>query len=542
MKRNHPYLALLCALVLALSVLPVYAEEENDDSDPMPVEFATLQSGDTGDMVAALQARLAESGYLETASGTYDAATVAAVTAVQKNYGLDENGIADAETQEVIYAPCYLPLKEGDSGPLVTAMQTKLKELSLFSGEVSGAYDLTTSLAVRLFQQLYSLEMTGEADVQTLGLLYSDLSEREMLAAPTATPKPAITVYTETVKYNKKLAYGSKGADVQKVQERLKELGFFTYKKTTTGYYKNTQAAVKAFQKQNGLPETGIVNEETWNVLFNDPDVATVNDAPRPSPAPTPVPYAMDVDVRSQVVKVYTYDENQEYNVLVRVMICSSGTTKYPSKPGTYVLSGRKARWCTFPKWGGGTAQYWTKIDDNIAFHSIMYVNYNPDNPNMSTFNHLGSRASHGCIRLHTTDAKWVYENCGKGTVLTIHNEKNTDDELLAFAKYRKTNAGNTVIPASAYDFEAEPPAYQKLKSGSYGTAVFWMQKTLEKLGYFKDTTATGYYGPMTKSAVKRFQKANGINSDGVMGEKTYNKLVELQRKQQQSTAAKAGV
>ena len=64
------------------------------------------------------------------------------------------------------------------------------------------------------------------------------------------------------------------------------------------------------------------------------------------------------------------------------------------------------------------------------------------------------------------------------------------------------------------------------------------LQKTLEKLGYFKDTTATGYYGPLTQSAVKRFQKANKLSADGVMNEKTYNKLVEIQKKQQ--IAAKA--
>ena len=535
MNRKHPIAALLCILMLLLTMTGVYAEE--DYGDPEPVEFVTLKTGAVGEMLDNLQARLMEVGYLDAASGTYDKATAAAVKAVQANYGLDETGIADEETQEVIFGDCYLPLKEGDSGDHVIALQTKLKEHSLFSGDIDGQYGMTTTQAVMIFQQLYSLDATGEADTQTLGLLNSDLSDREIFAAPTATPKPPITVYSEAVPYKRKLAYGAKGAEVQKVQERLKELGFFTYKKTTTGYYKNTQAAVKAFQKQNGLPVTGIVNEVTWNVLFNDEKVATVNDPQRPTPEPTPVPFAMDVDVRSQVVKVYTYDENKDYNVLVRVMICSTGTTKYPSKPGTYVLSGRKARWCTFPKWGGGTAQYWTKIDDNIAFHSIMYANYNPDKPNMSTFNHLGRRASHGCIRLHTTDAKWVYDNITAGTKVTIHNDGNTDKELADFAKYRKSNAGNTVIPASAYDFEAEPPAYKRLRSGNYGDTVFWMQMTLQKLGYMTDTTATGYFGPLTKSALKRFQKANGISNDGVLSEKTYNKLVELQKKKQTSKA-----
>ena len=254
MYRKHPLAALLCVFLLLFSLVSVQAEEADDSAgDPIPVSFQVLKTGDTGEMVDALQARLVEIGYLTAASGTYDQATSDAVLAVQANYGLDETGIADDETQEVIFGSCYLPLKLGDTGAHVSALQLKLKENSLYSGDINGTYDQTTAQAVSIFQQLYSMEVTGEADVQTLAELNSDLSEREIFAQPAATPKPPITVYTETVKYPRKLAYGSKGADVQKVQERLKELGYFTYKKTTTGYFKNTQAAVKAFQKNNGL-------------------------------------------------------------------------------------------------------------------------------------------------------------------------------------------------------------------------------------------------------------------------------------------------
>ena len=537
MTRHARFLCFLM-MITALCFCVSFADSL-ENGEAVPVDFSTLQPGDSSDAVRNLQTRLMDIGYLTDVTGTYDEDTGAAVLKVQENYGLDTTGIANDETQEVIFGSCYLPLKQGMEGKQVRAMQEALKSKSLYSDALNGVYGLTTVQAVKLFQQLYSLEPTGEADIETLTLLNQDLSDREILAGPTATPAPVITVYEEKVKYQGKLAYGAKNARVQQVQERLKELGFFTYKKTTTGFYKNTLQAVKDFQKQNGLPVSGIVDETTWNALFNDVGVVPVSGTPRPSPEPTPVPYAMDVDVRNQVVKVYTYDSSKEYNVLVRVMICSTGTSSHPSKPGTYVLSGRKARWCTFPKWGGGTAQYWTKIDNDIAFHSIMYINYDPDRPNMKTFNNLGRRASHGCIRLHVTDAKWVYDNITAGTVLTIHNDGNTDRELAAFAGYRKTNAQNTVMSASSYSFSDPAPAFKSQRSGSYGTVVFWMQKTLEQLGYFKDTTATGYYGPMTVSAVKRFQKAYKINANGVLNEKTYNKLVELQ--QQELSKTKAG-
>jgi len=41
--------------------------------------------------------------------------------------------------------------------------------------------------------------------------------------------------------------------------------------------------------------------------------------------------------------------------------------------------------------------------------------------------------------------------------------------------------------------------------------------------------TVTGYYASMTVSAVKKFQNANKLSVDGVLGEKTYNKLYETQ-------------
>ncbi len=525
-KRLLPLLLVL----ICLFSLPAFAEEEGDDSVVAPVEFSLLKLGDTSEDVRILQERLVSVGYLTEATGTYDDSTKEAVLRVQQAYGLEETGEADDDTQEVIFGDCYLPLKLDDENEQVRTLQEKLKTMSIYSDEADGVFGLTTQQAVQMFQKMYGLEVTGEADADTLELVYSDLSEAVLL--PTATPAPApgtITVpEADVVPFTKKLAYGSKGANVQKVQEKLKELGFFTYKKTTTGFYKNTQAAVKQFQEYNGLTVTGIVDEDTWNALFNSVEVVPASATPRPSPEPTPQPYYVDVDTKNQVTKVYTYDENKEYTVLVQVMICSTGTSKYPSDVGTWTLSGRTARWCTFPKWGGGTAQYWTKINESIAFHSVMFANYDTSKLNEKSFNKLGKKASHGCIRLTVTDAKWIYDNCGKGTQVYIHNDGNTDSELLAFAKYRKTHTSVQLPDTSSYNINDQPPEYRRLKSGSQGEDVTWLQMTLKELGYF-DSTVTSHYGPLTASAVKKFQRANGLNADGVLGEKTYNKLYEKQ-------------
>lgn len=62
------------------------------------------------------------------------------------------------------------------------------------------------------------------------------------------------------------------------------------------------------------------------------------------------------------------------------------------------------------------------------------------------------------------------------------------------------------------------------LSYGSRGKEVEGIQIALRHLGYFKGE-ATGYYGPVTKRAVSRFQRAQRISADGIVGQKTLEAL-----------------
>ena len=56
--------------------------------------------------------------------------------------------------------------------------------------------------------------------------------------------------------------YGSSGEEVKKIQQKLKNWGY--YKGNVDGIYgSKTQAAVKSFQKKNGLKQDGIAGEKT---------------------------------------------------------------------------------------------------------------------------------------------------------------------------------------------------------------------------------------------------------------------------------------
>ena len=388
----------LAALLLAVMMILPFASAE-DAGEAVPDDSVEWTEGaanitrdltlnDEGDDVSALQTALTDLCYYSgDVTGRYGEATKTAVEDFQRDFALAVTGVADKATQEAIYAADYRPLRLGCVGEDVRQAQIRLMALGYYTGKISGRYLPATQEAIRLFQTANALPITGEADVQTLERLFSgDAISRDSSAAATPTPSPTPGMHLSdetttptpapTVAFVKKLQYNkAKGEEVKLVQTRLTELGYYSGN-ISGNFLGHTRNAVKAFQQQNALSVDGIVGENTWNALFNDPDVRAATDDPKPTPEPTPVPFAITVDVNNQVTTVYGRDENGDYTVVVRQMLCSTGTRKNPSDIGTFTLNGRTARWCYFPEWGSH-AQYWTRINSSIAFHSVIYNTVN---------------------------------------------------------------------------------------------------------------------------------------------------------------------
>ena len=68
---------------------------------------------------------------------------------------------------------------------------------------------------------------------------------------------------------------------------------------------------------------------------------------------------------------------------------------------------------------------------------------------------------------------------------------------------------------------------YATLRSGDKSNNVKKMQQRLIELGYLKKGSADGKYGAQTVTAVKNFQRANGLTADGVAGKATLTRLYE---------------
>ena len=516
-------------------------------------EDRILQYGDEGDDVLALQTRLQDLKYYTgNLSGRYREGTREAVKAFQGDYGLEKTGIADLETQNRVFSARYRALRYGATGDEVKALQTRLMELGYYKGKISGNFLGGTQDSLREFQKTNDITATGAADPLTQEKLFAPGAKgKDGQSAPEKTQVPdgssflvddedtaannGVIMPDNYVAFSKKLKSGSSGKLVKDLQARMTELGY--YEGPVSGNFaKQTLRAVKKIQVQNGLKETGEVDEATWNVIFNDSHIVMPDATPKPTPTPTPVPFAITVDVTNQVTTVYGRDENGEYTVPVRRMLCSTGTKANPSDVGDWVLNGRHATWCVFPKWGNSYARYWTRINSSIAFHSVIYTAVSLDAMKTSSYKALGTRASHGCIRLTVADAKWVYDNVGEGTVVSIREDLPADPELRDALKLPNLQKGTSIpvetpVPTPEPEYDATKPPQlgsRRLKNGSESADVFWVQTRLAELGYYQ-----GYVGGKmmkgTVNAVKKFQRDNKIYASGEVDQRTIDALAAAQ-------------
>ena len=139
--------------------------------------------------------------------------------------------------------------------------------------------------------------------------------------------------------------------------------------------------------------------------------------------------YFIRVNVQAQVINIYTYDKNGNYTVPVKAFVCSTGSGT-PSS-GTYTMAasgGSKRRVWTL--YGGVYGQYVTPIVGDILFHSVPYLKKNGndvvhDSLKYWEYDKLGTRASMGCIRLTTRDAKWIYDNVSLWTKVEFYSSSN---------------------------------------------------------------------------------------------------------------------
>ena len=150
----------------------------------------------------------------------------------------------DAEYSEPI--PDYL--RVGAQHPIVAKLQQRLMDLGFMDpDEPTDYYGEVTQSAVKVYQRQNDLVQDGVIGPDTLDAILSP--DAKYYAAQN----------------------GDQGSDIQRIQERLYQLGYLASADLVTGNFgDSTEAAVKKMQNVNGLEEDGKVGRKTMNLLYSD--------------------------------------------------------------------------------------------------------------------------------------------------------------------------------------------------------------------------------------------------------------------------------
>lgn len=168
-------------------------------------------------------------------------------------------------------------LEKGDQGPSVKHIQQKLKSIGFYQAPITQVYDTRTENAVRRFQDVAGLDVSGIAGATTLQKLegWHHPSEadddhynwRRLSTVSYETKKPSAESSTTNNHNNSSfLKKGDEGPQVRALQERLRVAGFY-YGNSNGIFGPITEEAVKQFQETYKLDVDGVVGPATQQKL-----------------------------------------------------------------------------------------------------------------------------------------------------------------------------------------------------------------------------------------------------------------------------------
>ena len=244
--------------------------ETEKSSSSSKTSTPILKKGSRGSAVNQLQQLLKNKGYLKGAvDGIFGSGTDSAVRSFQKDAGLAVDGVVGSKTWSALQSgdtssrgssssesTINVSLRKGSRGSAVTKLQELLKDKGYLKGKVDGIFGSGTDSAVRSFQKDAGLAVDGIVGAKTWSALQSgDSSSRGSSSSRDTTATRSLKI-------------GSRGTEVANLQQRLKDLGY-TIGKVDGIFGSQTQKAVKAFQKDNGLVADGIAGPKTIEKLSN---------------------------------------------------------------------------------------------------------------------------------------------------------------------------------------------------------------------------------------------------------------------------------
>lgn len=503
---------------------------------PGAEKYTELKNGSEGASVTALQSALAELGYLEEedVDGKFGSKTEEALKVFQKRNGLAQDGIASQDLQLKLYEDTpkdtrgyrqyvrTVPpvagavIREKSKGEPVTKLQTRLKELGYYKGELTGVCDEDTVAAIKLFEGKHGLVADGEMSAADQQVLYGATA---MEASVVVTPSPTPTVKPPT----KTLRPGDKDDEVKLLQQRLKDLGYYTG--NITGVYNTaTTEAVKAFQKKSSLEQDGILGPITRTVLYGVNAIYAVPTAiPVSTPTPTTTPLTPENVI---VIRAGSMGE-----VVRRLQARLQELGYYTSRlDGVYLTDDIEAV-RAFQSANGLKVDGKAGYETQTALYSDSAIRGNA-NSTTDTSGALVNTLRYGSEgnEVTTLQNRLIALGYLAGSADGKFG-RDTKSAVIAFQKANGLSADGVVGTDTSTRLYASNvvsntvSSTQTLRVGAVSDAVRDMQNRLITLGYLENGEADGKFGVKTSLALIEFQKANGLSADGVAGVKTFAKL-----------------
>lgn len=233
----------------------------NADGEITAGEATTIVGARMFGGVKAVQQRLVEIGVVPAnlragfADGSWGTNTSNILAIFQKSKGIAATGLMNEETGFALFPDAGELEKEkilqtGDKGDAVKRLQDALVMLGYMEmekiGTGFGTFGPQTKAAVEAFQKHLSLTANGKA---------SDIEQKIFAAVKAGIGK------------------GNPNTPIVKsIQDRLVKLKYLTQAQVDTGHGTfglQTETAVKKFQRDNNLQQSGIVETANFKILFN---------------------------------------------------------------------------------------------------------------------------------------------------------------------------------------------------------------------------------------------------------------------------------
>ena len=191
-------------------------------------------------------------------------------------YGNNIEIVKNAPVATPDFRPTIRTLRIGDTGSDVELMQIRLNRISRnYPGipkiyPVDGFFDTSTEDAVRKFQEVFNLTpdgIIGTATWNSINYIYNAVKKLYSLNSEGLSVSELETVYETELKR------GNSSRNVYVLQYYLAYISLFyptvTQPITDGDFGAGTEESVKSYQKTFGLPQTGVVDEDTWNSIKN---------------------------------------------------------------------------------------------------------------------------------------------------------------------------------------------------------------------------------------------------------------------------------